>query len=214
VRHQFRADLSAQQAKSKLEEFCDQWHAKLVCATDELLVCHLHVPRDFWHKYLGRSMGLELHIGLPSTAACGPRREIGIEVRAFGCEGKRAEQLLDEVGPVLIRSLRDYLQTKPEQRARARLVSAQPLRVFPVLGNFELGPAVECQTRDVSLSGVGFFSPQPLTTSQIYLNPSPGTQGVLVAILAQIVRIQRCEDGRFEVGAFFKLEETESERPC
>jgi serine/threonine protein kinase len=209
----FQAELTPEQAAGKLEDFCRQWHGKLVCATDDLLVCHLGLPRGFWHKYLGRPMGLELHVVLAATAARHSRRDVSIEFKVFGCEGKRAEQLLGKVGPVLIQSLRDYFQTKAEQRGRRRLMSAQPLKIYPVIGNFELGQPVECLARDVSLSGVGFLSPQALTSSQIYLNPAPTGQGVLVAILAQVVRMQRRDDGQFDVGAFFKLDEPEFDHP-
>jgi serine/threonine protein kinase len=210
--HRFQVELSAQEAKKKLEDFCAQWHGKLVCATDDLLVCHLAVPRGFWRKYLSRPMGLELQVQFVTTTARGSRREVDIVVQAFGCRGKKAEQLLREVSPILIGSLRDYFRTKAEQRGRERLISAQALNVYPVLGNFELGQVVECQTRDVSLSGVGFVSPLPLTTSQIYLNPAPTAPGLLVALLAKVVRMQRRDDGQFDVGAFFKLDESESDR--
>jgi hypothetical protein len=209
----FQAELTPEQTAIKLEDFCRQWNGKLVCATDEVFVCHLALPRGFWQRYLGRPMGLELHVRLAATAALIARREVGIALKVFGCEGKRAARLLGEVGPVLIQSLHDYFQTKTEQRGRRRLVSAQPLKVYPVIGNFELAQPVECQMRDVSLSGVGFLSPQALTSSQIYLSPAPAVPGVLVAILAQVVRMQRRDDGQFDVGAFFKLDDIEPDSP-
>jgi serine/threonine protein kinase len=211
LRWGFQAEITADDAHQKLEGFCRQWHGRLVCATDDLLVCHLGLPRGFWQKYLGRPMGLEVHLRLAPTTVHGARRELEIEIRVFGCEGKKAEQLLNEVGPVLIRSLRDYLLTRSEQRGQERRMTAQPLKVYPVVGNFELGPMVECQTRDVSLSGVGFLSPQPLTTPQIYLNPFPASTGALTALLAQVVRMQHRDDGQFDVGAFFKLDASDPE---
>jgi serine/threonine protein kinase len=208
----FQVELTSEQTARKLEDFCGQWNGKLVCAADDVFVCHVGLPRGFWQRYLGRPMGLELHVQLAPTASRAARREAGIRLRVFGCEGKRAAQVLGEVGPVLIQSLHDYFQSKAEQRGRRRMVSAQPLKIYPVIGNFELGQPVECQTRDVSLSGVGFLSPQALTSSQIYLSPAPTIPGVLVAILAQVVRMQRRDDGQFDVGAFFKLDEIEPDR--
>jgi hypothetical protein len=206
------ADLSPDDARKRLESYCRQWHGKVVCADTGLLVCHLNLPRGFWRKYVGRPMGVELVVTLEPPAAPGSRQEIDIEARALGSEGTKGEQLLAEVAPVLVRSLRDCLQTQSEHRARERLACIQPLIVYPVLGNFELGPAVECLARDVSLSGVGFVSPQRLDTAQIYLNPAPSAQGSLAAILARIVRLRPRDDGQFDVGAFFQFDESEMVR--
>jgi serine/threonine protein kinase len=212
---QFQAELEAMEVRQKVEEFCGQWQGRLVCTTDDLLVCHLSVPRGFWRKYFSRPVGLEIqvHVGDP-FAPGGRRREIGIQVDVFGSDGKRYEQLLSEIGPVLVNSLRTILQTRPEQRGRERLVCDQPLIIYPILCNFELGPAVECRTRDVSLSGIGFLSPQALAASQVYLNPKPASEGCLVAILAQVVRMTEREDGQYDIGAFFRFDESEAARPA
>jgi serine/threonine protein kinase len=210
---QFQADLELLEIRRNVEAFCAQWQGRLVCTTDDLLVCHLSVPRGFWRNYFARPVGLEIqvHIGEPMVST-GRRREIGIQVGVFGADGKRSEQLLSEIGPVLVNSLRTLLKTQPEQRGRERLICDQPLTVYPVICNFELGPAVECRTRDVSLSGIGFLSPHALAASQIYLNPTPAAEGSLVAILAQVVRMIEREDGYYEVGAFFRFDESETAR--
>jgi hypothetical protein len=185
----------------------------LVCTTDDLLVCHLSVPRGFWQKYFSRPVGMEIQVQVGNAFACGiRRREIRIEVGVFGCDGKRSEQLLSEIGPVLLNSLRAFLLKRPEQRGRERLICDQPLSVYPVICNFELGPVVECRTRDVSLSGIGFLSPEALAASQIYLNPNPASEGCIVALLAQVVRTTQREDGQYEVGAFFRFDESEAAR--
>jgi len=205
----FQAELDPAEAGPKLEAFCRQWQGRLVCTTDDLLVCHLTLPRGFLQRCFSRPVGLEVQVHLNGSAN-GHGREVDIQLNVFGCDGKRADKLLSDLGPVLVGSLRNFLITGAEQRRQERLPCEQPLLVYPVLCNFELGSAVECRTRDVSLNGIGFWSPQPLTTSQIYINPTPSPEGCLVAILAQIVRMDQRKDGQFDVGAFFKFDEVGS----
>jgi hypothetical protein len=204
----FHADLEPPAAREKIEAFCRRWQGRLVCTTDDLWVCHLSLPRGFLQRYLSRPIGMEIQIHMGDRAAGIARlREVEIQVNVFGCEGKRAEKVLADLGPVFLGSLRDFLLTRNEQRGRERLVCDLPLVVYPVLCNFDLGPAVACRTRDVSLSGIGFWSPQALTASQIYVNPTPTSDGTFVAVLARIVRRDKRDDGQYDIGAFFQFDE-------
>jgi hypothetical protein len=208
---EFQADFDPEETRRKVEAFCGQWQGRLVCKTDDLFVCHLSVPRGFWQKYFTRPVGMEIQVQIGQAHPLGGRqREIRIRVGVFGCDGKRSDRLLSEIGPVILDSLQRFLLTRPELRGRERIICDQPLNVYPVVCNFELGPAMECRTRDVSLSGIGFLAPQALTASQIYLNPRPSSDGCIVAILAQVVRMTQRDDGRYEVGAFFRFDESEA----
>jgi len=211
---QFSVDLRPEETREKLEGFCKQWQAQVVCLDPEFFLCRVWLPRGFLQRYLARPMGLEIHVHLQRPAGVISQRvDVNVQVKPQGGKPARAEELLREIGPVLVRSLRNFLVTRAEQRARQRHMVYRPLRVYPVLHNFQLGQPLQCKAKDVSLTGLGFLSPQEPMTQQVYIDARNDDSEGIMAILAQIVRICPREAGWFEVGAFFSIDQSFSVEP-
>jgi hypothetical protein len=60
---------------------------------------------------------------------------------------------------------------------------------------------VECQGKDISPGGIGFYLPGQLPTSQVLLHLPQTPQTPTTTVHARIVRVQGCGDGWYEVGA-------------
>jgi serine/threonine protein kinase len=203
---QFASNLSGGNLRRQLERFCREWHARVRCCDAEMLACQVSTSRSFWKRYLGRPVGLELQVHCRWTTGPSALCEVVVAVWPMrGC-GESGQQLLRDIGPLLVRSLQELLQTQKEQRRQERLACYRPMRVYPVLFNFQLGAPIECRAKDVSLSGVGFLAPQELPTPQVYIDPGKGPPATLFAVLAQVVRVRRLPDGWFDVGALFTID--------
>src|SRR5262249_10792703 len=99
-------------------------------------------------------------------------------------------RLLNEVGPAVLASLRDYLQVHPEQRSQHRLSCSYPLQVMPVAAGLELATPIAGQGKDISSTGIGFFVPAQPAAPQVYVNLAGSKVAESLAVLAKIVRVQ------------------------
>ena len=80
------------------------------------------------------------------------------------------------------------------------------LRVHPVVSGLRVADGIDCVGKDVSARGIGFFLPQPLAATHLYVNYPEQPQLADVSALVKVVRGQRCPDGWYEVGALFAPE--------
>lgn len=188
----------------KLEGFREHWQAQRVLEDEGLLVFRLSLPPTFWQKLTGRQMGLEIQVQVaPGTFAAANRSEVVVLIRPYGCSGKTAVSLLGELGPKILESLRGYLHAQAEQRHSERLPCSEMVRVLPVLSEVELAEPIDCVSKDISSTGIGFFLSKMPPSSQIYINLPKVPEIARFAGLAEIVRAQPCGEGWFEVGARF-----------
>ncbi len=200
--HRFAIQHFPGAALLKLDGFRQQWKASLVHREEELLILSVHIPPSFWQALTGKAMGLEIHLHLGTPPGC-QRGEVSVVIRPFGCGRQQAIRLLEDMGPRVLESLRDYLVANPEQRTNERLLCSQPLRVCPVIGGVELADPIECTAKDISADGIGFYLPRSMSAARIYVN-MPGVPKVAaLAGLAQVVRNKSCGDGWYEIGASF-----------
>src|SRR5205085_3192097 len=125
------------------------------------------------------------------------------QTRAHGCGKEQADRLLRETGRLLLESARTSLQADPLRRSQERLAWPHPLVVRPITGGGELGAPVSCQGKDLSLSGIGFYADHALPTAQVCIELPRTEHTPALMVPASIVRVQRCGDGWFEVGALF-----------
>jgi PilZ domain len=187
----------------KLDGFRQHWHAGQVRQENNLLILSVHTQPTFWQRLAGRNVGLEIEVHL--TGNPGERcSEVTVVIRPFGCGRRQAARLLEDMGPIVLDSLRTHLLAHPDQRSSERLHYSQPLRVCPVLGGIELGDPIDCVSKDISTTGIGFLLPQALAVPQIYINLPEVPQFASIAGLAQVVRKQPRGDGWFEIGAAFQ----------
>jgi hypothetical protein len=209
IHHQFSVDLEGEGVREKLDAFCRQWQAQVICFDSEFFLCRVGLPRGFLKRYLARPLGLEIHASMKKPEKVGAKKvEVQVQVKPYGGKRDRSEQVIQKLGPALIRSLRDHFVTRPEQRGRRRLAIYKTVRVFPILHNFQLGQPIGCKAKNVSLTGIGFLAPHEPTTQQIYIDAQTDDRNGMLAILAQIARVSLQEDGWYEVGAFFSVNST------
>ena len=187
----------------RLEGFRQHWHAEMVKNEGGLVVFALSVNPGFWQKLIGKRMGLEIQVQLlPANGRRAKHAEISVVIRPFGCDREQAATLLQDMGPKILESVHAYLQDCRDQRGNERLTVSRPLRVSPVFAGSEIAEPIECVTKDISKTGIGFFLPTWLPTTEVYVN-MPNSELANMAALAQIVRKQPVGDGWFEVGASF-----------
>jgi hypothetical protein len=213
LEHRCTVDMYPGAALLKLEGFRQYWHAQTQHLRPGLFALTVNTLPSFWERLTGHSVGLETQVQLMPTRRDPTRHtEVTVLIRPFGCTGARAVRLLAELGPVLLESVRTYLQVCPEQRAQERLVFNRPVRVSPVRADLQVADPIDCVAKDVSARGIGLFLPQRLCTDQVYITLPELPQVALVAGLAQVVRGQACGDGWYEVGAFFATDGPRSAR--
>jgi hypothetical protein len=204
LQHRCAARMLPGVATIKLDGFCVQWRARPVYHDDRSTVLRIPLPRDVWQFCLGREVALEVEVQMFRPPHAQARwTEIGISMRPLGCAPRQAVEVLDGVAPVVLESLRHYLQVTPEMRTEERLTCVQPIRVAPVFAGQKLGGPIECQGKDISLHGIGFYLPQQPPSPQIYIQVPTAQQIAELALLAKVVRVKPFAEGWYEVGAQF-----------
>ena len=94
-----------------------------------------------------------------------------------------------------------------------RLVWQQTLPVRCILADGTLGEVIDCKGKDISANGIGFFLPRPLPTTLVSIDVPTDGDPSSVTVQANIVRVQRCGNGWYEVGALF-LKKNEDQPPA
>ena len=104
------------------------------------------------------------------------------------------------MGPSLLENLRAHLLVNSEKRMQIRLLWPHPLKVQPLYLDGRKGNVIECQGKDLSSSGIGFFLPHELDTSEVLIELPSSVHPPSVSVPATLVRAKRCADGTYEVG--------------
>lgn len=197
----FSVRLTAGQVRARLEALRIQWNGQLARAGEDTYAYRVTVPGNFWRRCIGRQPGLKVHVKLAA-----PRQgstDVSVQVRPHGCPPDEGTRLLQEMGVLLLESARVLLQASPARRANERLAWHYPVRVRSLAADGAAGDAVECQGKDISATGIGFYLAQTLPTTRVQIELPPTAQTPPLTMAAGIVRVQRCGDGWFEVGAVF-----------
>jgi len=206
LRYQFTAGLPLGAARTKLETFCQQWYGQLVRDDEEGMLFHVSLPANFWRQWIGRQPGLEVLIQLSRHHALSATPiDVAVEIRPFRCNRKRGAQLLQEMGATLLEGLRAGLLVNSERRTQDRLLWPHPLKVCPVSPIGSVGEAIQCRGKDISLTGIGFYLPHELSTSQVCIHLPTTVHPPGLSLPATLVRAERCADGWYDVGALFRL---------
>jgi hypothetical protein len=207
MEHRCAARLVPGATRLKIEGFLEEWRAELVEGNPNCFVCHIDVKGSFWQACVGHRPGLELQVELAGGEP-GGLTEVKVTIRPVGCGKEQGRQLLCDKGPLLLDSLRSYLQALPEQRATPRLPCRHTAaRLFPVEAHIEVPRLLECQVKDISAGGIGLLLPSPPTVSELYVNLPASAFAASLAILARVARIRPLSDGLLEVGARFPAPE-------
>jgi hypothetical protein len=205
----FSTTLTPEVIRQRLEGFRQQWQTTEVGTEDASFFFQMQTPRSFWQRWTGRQPGLDIHMNLATVPASSPgvagvqtRTEMRVDIRPRDCSREQSDELLRVVGPLLVESVRNYLQVQPRGRAEERLIWNYPFRACSIQSDGSLGPPVDCQGKDISLNGIGFYLPGqlPSTHVELHLPQTPQTPRQMT-VRARVVRVQGCGDGWYEVGA-------------
>ena len=115
---------------------------------------------------------------------------------------RRARQLLDEAGPVLLDAVRNAVQAHPDRRRQDRVTFDQlvEVRTAPEDGAPEM--VLHARARDLSRGGMGLVLPERPNSRRVHIFLSPGGDAPPVPVPSRLVRLQPREDG-YEAGALF-----------
>jgi serine/threonine protein kinase len=204
LKHSCAARLPAGLAHLKVEAFRQQWNADLVRREGGVFVLDLPAPRTFWHRCFGRQPALRVSLKLtPPRAKNEMLTGVGVEVCPMGCWPQEAVAALAQVGPEIVGSLRATFHAEPERQLQERLPFEHALGVFPVSAEGPLDEALVCQGKDLSPGGMGLFIPKEPQTDRLYVQSLVIPELATVALLGQIVRVQRRADNLWELGLTF-----------
>jgi serine/threonine protein kinase len=202
----FGSSLTADLLRKRLDGFCEQWRGEVYVSEPRRLVFHMQTPRNFWQRWTGKQPGLEieLEIGYPDAEApegVQTRTEVSMNLRPCDCTREQSSELFGALGPLLIESVRAHLRRSGYGRSQDRVIWHHPLQLCPIEPDGSLGAPIECQGKDISLNGIGFYLPGQLPSSLVRLHLPRTEQTQQMAVSARIVRVQGCGNGWYEVGA-------------
>ena len=204
--HRLQVNLPIGSARMKLDGFIRQWYGTVVRDDVQGMVVNLALPTTFWQQWMGRQPGLAIRIQLSRViAAAATPIDITVHISAIRCNRKKSMELLEDMGPAIVDSLRKHLLVNSEKRTQDRVAWPYTVKVIPIDadGNNEL--PVECRGKDISTSGIGFYLPHELQTSEVLVELPKAAAGQSVLIPAMLVRAKPCADGWYEVGALFRV---------
>jgi hypothetical protein len=199
------ARLLASTARLKLQGFAQNWDAQPLRRGADTFAYRVTLPGAFFARLLGRAPGLDVAVSLPDCPNLGAvLTPLVLTLTPVHCRGGRAEQALEELGPPLLVSLRDFLQAHPERRRQERWPLDCAVEVCPLEG--DAVNVLPGRTKDVSLGGLGLYlSGRPPADRLLLRLDPPG--GEPLTVPAVVVRSALCRDGLVEVGVRFTLEE-------
>lgn len=206
VVHRFTCGQPLGAARVKLEEFQRQWNATLLAETDRSVTLSMPQTQNFWDNMFKRKPSLETTISLarinPMTAT---PIDVSITMRTVDLSRKRSKEVLEAEAPTIIDSLGQHLLVEAEKRTKDRLLWAQMIRVIPILPDGSEDEAIECRAKDLSPTGIGFYLPHELTTTEVIIELTNNIHPPKIVIPATLVRAKPCPDGWYEVGAMFRF---------
>jgi hypothetical protein len=193
--------LSREVTRLRLQGFLQRWNADVVREKKSRLVVHLPAPQCSWlHENDVRPM-LELQVKLARLLGDANLTEVRLFFQTLDGDRKRRHEIDKVVGPLLLDSIRSHFEQNSNKRGQERLPWYHSLCVWPVLEDGSLASRIDCQGKDISLDGIGFYSPGELISNDVclFLPATAQTQEALVA--ARVVRTQPHGDGWYHVGA-------------
>ena len=210
LEHHFFARLPPGVGRLRLEGFRQEWHAERLKSVQPLSVYVAPFSGGAWRRLLGKQPGLKVLVDAPPPTPASALTAVTVRIEPVNCAGEAAVRLLEDAGPQLLKSLRDFLQAMPDRRNQARLRLEGPVVVSPVLEGPDTGDEVVAQARDISLRGMGLVMPHQPSSMLLHIRLPADTPGQEMDVPACIVRAAPQPDGRYEVGVRFLVEEGNS----
>ncbi len=206
LQFQFTAGLPLGAAQEQLRVFAQQMFARITRQNESACTMHFDLPSGFWQHWRGQDPKLELHVELvrvnPMSAT---PININSRLRAIHCTKQCATDLFEKMSPEIFAGLQQLLLVNSEKRTKDRLLWPHPITIIPLDRHGQQEEPIECRGKDLSQTGVGFYLPHDLMTSEVLIELPNPLAGASVKIPATLVRAKRCADGWYEVGALFRL---------
>jgi hypothetical protein len=201
LQHHFAARLPATGARTSFEGFRRQWNAQVLAEADNALQLQVRLPGSFWQRWLGglTTLAVDLRWAQPEGTA-----GADLAVRIAAAERcKVDDDLLRQVAPLLLDTLRTQLEAHPERRGRKRLPWTHPVRATFQVDGDQWSEPIDGEGKDISLTGMGLYLPRVLPGPQVRLDFTTPTRPEGVQLCGNCVRVQRCPDGRYQAGVAF-----------
>jgi hypothetical protein len=199
MRHRCAAWLPPGIAWRKLEALLNGWGAQVLRCAEEQIVFQLQRAPNFWQRLFAAS-GALIEVRLQLVRGDCKLTQVLIEVESVGQSGKAARRVVEAVGPQLLDQVSAHLLATPERRVQDRFAFHESLR----LAEDRRGLAISLHdaiAKDISLTGIGFYSKQPPPGSVLYIQRVGGADQDHPPIPAAVTRVQRTADGWYEAGA-------------
>jgi serine/threonine protein kinase len=202
----FGVNLSATTVRHRLDGVRRHWSGREVRRNDENLVFLMMPPRSYWQRWSAQQVALEVHIHLQEAPPLVPApTEVAIAVMVVSGSDPSSEPVAKVLSQILLDSIRGALQVEAKGRGQERLVWPHPLKMWPVHAGGRLGEPVDCQGKDLSLNGIGFYLRGDPPPKVIRLQLPKTEQTPAMTVPARVVRVQPMDDGWHEVGAILLM---------
>jgi serine/threonine protein kinase len=187
----------------KMAVFCEKWEGKIISQDERSFVVRMYESENFWQRCLRQKIGLEVRLDLQAPGEGQVHvTEALVTIRPFGSGKNLTASKLDEVGPLLLASLRGELQNIPDQRRQVRWPCSRALEVYEVRPDQTLEGPQPAMCKDISFGSIAFVTPQRPTAKLAYVHFCDSAELANCALLVRIVRTEPCPGG-FRVGAAF-----------
>jgi serine/threonine protein kinase len=217
IEHFAYGRILAATVRLKLSAFEQEWKVqrldpakrsvqRLESAATATWLYQVPVNTSLWQRCLGRSPELLLQIDLitppVSTEALS---EVIVCIRSENCSPQRGIELLEQLGPNLIQSLRNHLQLPPDRRAEERIPVTANVQIHPILDDQEIGEAIAAQMRNICTRGLGLDVPcRPPGEVLLVQLGAPPQKPVMIPV--RILHVEPHGDGHYQVGTRFAWE--------
>jgi serine/threonine protein kinase len=193
--------LPAEEVRGRLDGFHEQWKGAFLLSQNGDLLYRLPMPRSFWQRLLGRHPELEVRLHLGAAWPRWKATDVDVEVRPRDCGRTQGSELLQGVAPRLVENIRAALKVSNSGRVHERQPWRHPLQVCSVHADGTVGSPVECQGKDISPGGIGFYLPGEMPSPQLSLRLPETALGPARTLPARVVRVETCGKRWYEVGA-------------
>jgi hypothetical protein len=206
VEFRFVASMPLGAAQERLQQFSRENDAKIVRQDDARCTLHIALPRGFWRRCWGGEPKLELNIEMVRVNfRSATPIEIRTKISAVDCFKHEAVSVYEHFGAEIFSRLQQHLLVNADKRTADRLLWPHPIKIYPLDQDGRQEEPVECRGKDLAHTGIAFYLPHDLRTCEVLIElPNPNGQGP-VKIPATLVRVKRCADGWYDVGALFRM---------
>lgn len=185
---------------ARIEAFCTEWNAVILPSESNQAKVQIPLARRGLFSWFTKKKDLLLEVRWSRSSGPRPATEIVARIEATT---KTATKALDEKGQHIFDSLTSHLHGRKERRVNDRIYWPHQVQVFFLENGKPIDEVVSCQGKDLSPTGVGFYLPCHMKTDNIQVQLTHDQLDSPIVIHANIVRVQRCSDRLFEMGARF-----------